>query len=287
MRIKHSKFKNTGILFELLVRQITVDTLEGKDSPAREILKEFFVKTELGKEYKLYETLFKKTNLTEGKANIILDSLLDSAKNLNRSSLKRQKYNLIKEINKHYDINKFFRHNLPHYKTQAAFFSLIESLFTKKKLDPKYQINHKLTILEHLITPPPTKVKPPSIIEEYSNYDKDLRILTYKALLENFNDKYNNLNNSQKIILKELVNSVDNTSSLKEFYNSKVNEIKTELISLNEGVKDETTKIKINEVKNLINELDKTTKIQDDDLINLLQYYDLIEELKVANNVQV
>ena len=58
-RIKHSKYKNTGILFELLIRQITADTLEGKESPIKEILKKYFVKTELGKEYKLYESLLK------------------------------------------------------------------------------------------------------------------------------------------------------------------------------------------------------------------------------------
>ena len=42
MSVKHSKYKNTGILFELLVRQITADTLDGKDSPARKILKNYF-----------------------------------------------------------------------------------------------------------------------------------------------------------------------------------------------------------------------------------------------------
>ena len=286
MSIKHSKYKNTGILFELLVRQITVDTLDGKDSPARNTLKNYFVKTELGKEYKLYETLFQKTNLTEGKANIIIDSLLESSKNLNRGSLKRQKYNLIKEISKHYDINKFFRHKLPNYKVQAAFFSLVEANFQKSEIDPKVKINHKLTILEHLITSPNNTDDNPSIIKEFSEYDKDLRILTYKTLLESFNGKYNNLNDNQKLILRELVNSIDNAPRLKEFYNSKVNEIKAELLTLNEEVKDKTTKIKVNEVKNIISELDKTSKIQDDDLINLLQYYDLIEELKTAN-VQV
>ena len=98
MNIKHSKYRNSGILFELLVRQITSDTLEGINSPARKILKEYFVKTELGREYKLYEQLSKNSNLTEAKANLVLSSLLESSQNLNRSTLKRQKYNLISEI---------------------------------------------------------------------------------------------------------------------------------------------------------------------------------------------
>ena len=122
-----------------------------------------------------------------------------------------------------------------------------------------------------------------TVLDEYSKYDKDLRILSYKVLLEKFNGKYDNLNDDQKSILRELINSIDNTPRLKEFYNIKVNEIQTELSVLNKKIKDETTKIKVNEVKNIIYELDKSSKIKDDDLINLLQYYDLIEELKVAN----
>ena len=283
MSIKHSKFKNTGILFELLVRQITADTLDGTESPARKILKDYFVKTELGREYKLYETLFKKTNLTEGKAGVIVDTLLESSKNLNKGILRRQKYNLINEIKNHYDIAKFFRHKLPHYKVQASFYNLVESLSPHKNIEPKFTINYKLTILEHLISSPINKRMKETVLDEYSKYDKDLRILSYKVLLEKFNGKYDNLNDDQKSILRELINSIDNTPRLKEFYNIKVNEIQTELSVLNKKVKDETTKIKVNEVKNIICELDKSSKIKDDDLINLLQYYDLIEELKVAN----
>ncbi len=115
MLIRHSKYKNTGILFELLVRQITTDTLDGKDSPAKDILKKYFVKTELGREYKLYETLLKKTSLTETKANIVVSTLTESSFTLNRGAIKRQKYNLISEIQKHYDLNEFFNHKLPNF----------------------------------------------------------------------------------------------------------------------------------------------------------------------------
>ena len=80
MNIKHSKYKNAGVLFELLVRQITTDTLNGTDSKASGILKEYFVKTELGREYKLYETLFKKTSITETQADVTLSTLLQSSK---------------------------------------------------------------------------------------------------------------------------------------------------------------------------------------------------------------
>ena len=283
MSIKHSKYKNSGILFELLVRQITADTLDGKNSPARKILKEYFVKTELGREYKLYDTLSKNINLTEAKANTVLNSLLEISKTLNRGALKRQKYNLIKEIKKHYDINKFFKHKLPHYKIQAAFYTLVEIKSQENFTNPDLEIQNKITILEHLSTKDEKKVVKNNVIEEYKKYDTDLRVLTYKVILEKFNGKYDNLNLGQKEVLKELITSIDNTPRLKEFYNGKVGEIKTTLTELNTKVKDKATNIKINEVVKILPTIDKTSKVKDDDLINLLQYYDLIEELEATH----
>ena len=281
MNVKHSKYKNTGILFELLVRQITTDTLNGKDSKASNILKEYFVKTELGREYKLYETLFKKTNITETQADVTLSTLLNASKHLNRKALKRQKYNLISEIKKHYDVTKFFSHKLPHYKVQAAFYTLIESFSQETPNNAQQVINNKITILEHLSAAKieEEKVKE-NVLEEFKGYDKDLRILTTKVLLDKFNDKYEDLLESQKEILRELITSIDNTPKLREFHNLKVNEIKSELENLNNEVSDKTTQIKVNEVIKMLPTLSKTSKVKDDDLTNLLQYYDLIEELK-------
>ena len=283
MKIKHSKYKNTGILFELLVRQITADTLDGKDSQAKNILKDYFVKTELGREYKFYDTLFKKTNLTEAKSTVILSSLLDSLQTLNRGALKRQKYNLINEIKKHYDLTKFFRHSLPHYKVQAAFYTLSEIKAQNNPTNLKQEINNKITILEHLSSPSEKEEIKQTVLEEYKKYDNDLRVLTYKVLLEKFNGKYDNLNTNQKEVLKELITSIDNTPRLKEFYNTKTSEIRSSLQNLNSKVKDKTTEIKINEVIKILPTIDQSSKIKDDDLINLLQYYDLIEELETIN----
>ena len=284
MNIKHSKYKNAGVLFELLVRQITTDTLNGTDSKASGILKEYFVKTELGREYKLYETLFKKTSITETQADVTLSTLLQSSKNFNRQALKRQKYNLISEIKKHYDVTKFFSHKLPHYKIQAAFYTLIESFSQENPSNTQQIIDNKITILEHLSAASVKKDKvKETVLEEFKSYDKDLRILTTRVLLNKFNDKYEDLLESQKEILKELITSIDNTPKLKEFYNSKVGEIKTSLTELSNTIPDKTTQIKINEVIKILPVIGKTSKIKDNDLINLLQYYDLIEELETTH----
>ena len=284
MQINHSKYKNTGILFELLIRQITNDTLDSKDSQATNILKKYFVKTELGREYKLYETLLKKTSLTETKANIITNTLLDSSKSLNRGVIKRQKYNLIKEIQNHYDLNEFFNHKLPNYKVHAAFYTLLEISNSTNQIDPEQIINNKVTILEHLTAAQikATKIKD-EVMSEFEKSDKDVRFIAYKMLLENFNVKYDTLHTNQKTILKEYITSVDNTSRLKEFYTNKINEIKTELTDLNKKTKNKVTKIKINEIISIITPPLKNAKITDNDLVDLLQYYDLINELETVN----
>ena len=284
MKIKHSKYKNSGILFELLVRQITSDTLEGKDSPIKEILKKYFVKTELGKEYKLYETLLNKTSITEARADLIITSLIESSKNLNRRIIKQQKYNLISEVQKHYNLNEFFNHKLPHYKVHAAFFTLLEIYNSPKVTNPEYIIDNKMTILEHLTA---AKIKEEevrdNILNEFKKEDKDIRSLTYRISLEKFNGKYDELNGNQKEILKELLYSIDNKPRLKEFYLSKTSQLKKELQILNKNVTDKVTKIKVNEIISLITPSSKNPKITDNHLINLLQYCDLVKELELAN----
>lgn len=280
---KHSKLSNTGILFELLVRAITSETLSGKDSPAVDIIKKHFVKTELGKEYKLYEVLFKKTQLTEGKANMVLNTVLESSKRLNKYILKKQKYNLIKDIKEHYNLDEFFKTKVSNYKSNAAFHNLMEMYSSDfVNVDANQAVENKLTILEHLTGKAKTEEKD-ALLEEFNSYDKDLRLLSYRTISDKFNDKYKNLNKFQKTILKEYINSVDNTPKFREFYNKTIDEVKSEIIKLNNKTTNEVSKIKINEIINLMGSVEKNGKVKNDDIINLMQYCDLLEELKKIN----
>ncbi len=288
MKIKHSKYKNTGILFELLVRQITADTLKGGDSPAIDILKEYFVKTSLGREYKLYESVLKSNVLNEGKANIVISTILESSKGFNRTSLKKQKYNLINEIKKHYNLDVFFGAKIKNYKELAALYTLIENHNTETNTNVNQVIDNKITLLEYLTKHEVnTKEVKEDVLKEFQTYDKDLRILTYKVLLEKFNNKYDNLSSEQKQVLKEFINSVDSAPGLRDFYNSKIDELKSTLNEEAKTIKDKATQIKITEVAKYLVELDKTAKVNNDNLVDLLQYYELVKEIKVANGVQV
>ena len=283
MYIKHSKFKNTGILFEVIVRKITSETLSGTDSPAIKILKSHFVNTELGKEYKLYETIFKSKNLDYSRASTTLETILESSKKLNRSIIRKDKYNLIKDLKEHYNVEDLFKTKLNDYKAQASLYTLLEAYNTDKLINPNQIIDNKVTLLEHLTLKEVTRdgVKN-DVIEEFKSQDKDIRTLTYYVLLEKFNDRYSSLNLRQKNILKEFIESVDNTPSLKEFYNKEVIYIKESINYQIQETKSKVIKIKLNEVSS-IKELGKRTTINNSHLVDLLQYHSLIEELKKSN----
>lgn len=288
MKIKHSKYKNTGILFELLVRQITADTLKGGDSPAIDILKEYFVKTSLGREYKLYESVLKSKVLNEGRANMVISTILESSSKFNRTLLRKQKYNLINEIKKHYNLDIFFGAKIKNYKELASLYTLIEGYNSKESNDSQQIIDNKVTLLEHLTEQEVNeKEVKDDVLKEFQTYDKDLRILTYKVLLEKFNSKYENLSTEQKQVLKEFINSVDSAPGLRDFYNSKINELKSTLNEEAKNIKDKATQIKITEVTKYLVELNKTSKVNNDNLVDLLQYYELVKEIKIANGVQI
>ena len=87
-RIKHSKVRNTGILFELITRQITADIIENKDGLAVGLLKKYFSpNTQLGKEYELYKILTTENYKSESKANHLIEAVLKTYNKINRSQL--------------------------------------------------------------------------------------------------------------------------------------------------------------------------------------------------------
>jgi len=281
MKIKHSKFKNTGILFELLVRQIASDTVSNKDSAAIELVKKYFSKSELAKEYKLYQALITPKNLSEAKAETFVNSTLEASLRLNKTALRKEKYNLIKEICKSYDLEEFFKAKISNYKQYAAAFNLIEAHNSLEFTEPQQIIDNKITLLEHITRKEVNKegVKD-RVMEEYTSMDKGTRILAYRMLLEKFNSKYATLSDKQKGVLKEFINNISNTTKLREFVNSNFKSITEEITTLIPTILDKTTQIKLAEVITLLHPLDKTQNVKDENIISLLQYHQLIDEIK-------
>lgn len=281
MKLKHSKYRNTGILFELLVRQITADTLKGGESPALPLLKKYFSQSQLGREYKLYETLMKSDIISEGRANVLISTVLESSSKINRTQLKREKYNLIKEINESYDGSTFFSSKLPTYKRLASVYTLMEAYNTKDQIDTDQLVDNKVTLLEYL-TKEEVKAKEveSDILKEFKKQSPEMRSLAYRILLEKFNEKYSELSIDQKRVLKEFIESENSGVKLREFYNSKINELRDILKEEISKVDNDVIKIKLDEVKKYLVEIKKTDKVSNDNIVDLLEYFELVKEIK-------
>tara|TARA_B100000287_G_scaffold314133_1_gene297522 strand:- start:2093 stop:2956 length:864 start_codon:yes stop_codon:yes gene_type:complete len=275
---KHNKIKNTGILFELLTRQITVDVLNGSDkSSAIKILKEFFnSKTELGKEYELYKILLEKKYSKSEQANMLVEAVIRNRRKLSNRRLKSEKYNLIKTIKESYSVTDFFNTKIPNYKVLASVYNVFELESSKQKISPVEETDSKVTIIENICTKPKSKPRRKSIVE---SEEQDLRLLTYQLLVDKFNKKYSKLNESQKNLLREYINNLSNTNSLKEFIDTEVIKVKKILKSHLTKVDDKITKIKLKEA---ITHTDTSTTgkfVKDSHVVALMRYYELIKEL--------
>ena len=280
--IKHNKYKNTGILFELLVRKITADTMTGQDSKAVSLIKKYFVNTELSRENKLYQSLSKTQNISEAKAESIISTILEINKSLNQVKLAKEKYNLIKEIKSNFDIDDFFKAKINNYKLLSSTYTLLEAnLFPSHHIDTI--LTSKMNILEHIAQSQLVKEIQPTV-SEFETLDKGTRALVYKIMLEKFNTRFETLSSDQKDVLKEYINNITNTTHLKKYVYTKFSSLKESLLKLLPKIEDATIKIKVNETINLINPILESKTVKDDNIVALLQYQELHNELKKIHN---
>tara|TARA_Y100000592_G_C5477051_1_gene322926 strand:- start:1099 stop:1974 length:876 start_codon:yes stop_codon:yes gene_type:complete len=290
--IKHSKYKNTGILFELLVRQTASDTLKGvKKSKALNLINKYFGgSTSLGRELVLYQGLVKETFDKDVKAERFINAVIVERSKINNKTIKGEKYNLIREIKNNYDLKSFFNQRIPDYKIQATIYKIFEQESGKRKINPVNSVNNHFTILEH-VTRGKVKhepVKPTELISEYSKQNEELRLLSYKILVDKFNEKYGkSLNESQKMILKKYINNISNTKVLAEFVKSKLPIIENDLASIGKKIGDRVVKIKLTEVVNQLKSFSELKVIKENHLVTLLRYYELIQECKNVINKKV
>jgi hypothetical protein len=280
-KMKHNKIKNTGILFELLTRQITVDLMESNSSKAVNIVKRYFKNgTQLGKEYELYKILTETKYNTESRAETLIEAVMDSRKKLSSGSIKKEKYNLIKEIRESYNEKDFFNTKINNYKVLASIYNLFEH---KEEVAPDKYVTTKYTIVEN-ITSQSKASKTNKTYDYLKKQEKDLRMLAYSTLVEKFNKKYSNLTEKQKKLIKEYINNISNTNKLREYVDSEVEVVKDTLKTQIKKVDDKVTQIKLTEVVNQIDGLKKGKVVSDKQVVSMMRYYQLIGEIdNVAN----
>jgi hypothetical protein len=278
MELKHSKYKNTGVLFEILIKTVTTDILNNKDSAAINIIKTYFnPNTELGKELNLYRALTEQHyENNESKANKLIDICLQSHTKINKNKLDKQKYNLIKEIKESYNLDTFCKTKIINYPIYASIYKLFEYTSTNK--NPVEVLNNREAILENIIQ----KQKESPLLEQMSEFaqqDKEIRLYAFQLLTKKFNKKYSTLNKEQKELLRQYINSGD-TPDLKTYILEEINIIKDTLTKLAPKIDDKVIKIKINESITLLNTIKQSKNIKEEHISSLLQYYELIKELK-------
>jgi len=283
-KVKHNKVRNTGLLFEFLLRQITLDVLNGLNGHAVKILKKRFnERTELGRELALYNILINKKYKSDNHANYFINEVIESRKKLNSSILKRERYNLIKEIRNNYSLEKFLSSKVSDYKVYASIYKLFEY---SNNLSPDQKTESFFRIVEHITTKSSILKLSDSVIKLPD--DEDLRILTYKTLLEKFNQKYTKLSSAQKTLLREYINNISNTNSLKETLKELVIELKDDLKKHSKNLKDKVVKIKLKEVIKSIDKFcgvnEKSKVVKDSHVIQTMRYLELLKELKKSGN---
>ena len=279
---KHNKIKNPGILFELLTRQIAVDVInDAKNSPAIKIIKEFFnEKTTLGREKELYSILIEKKYKTAEQANILLEAVIKNRRKLSNRRLKNEKYNLIKKIKENYSVNDFFNSRIPNYKVLASIYNVFELESSKEKIGPIEETDSKISIVENICGQSiKQSKKSKDLVESYQSQEQDVRLLTYQLLVDKFNKKYSNLNESQKNLLREYINNLSNTNSLREFIDTEVIKVQKALKSHLRIVDDKITKIKLAEAIEHTSTAIGGKLVKDSHVVSLMRYYELIKEL--------
>ena len=282
-KTKHNKIRNTGLLFECLLRQITSDVLNNSEkSIAVSIVKQRFSEnTELGKELALYNILINRKFDDDKRAEYFISEVINSRKNLNNSTLKRERYNLIKEIQTKYNLQKFLSSKVNNYKSYAS----IYKLFEYSALSPDEKTESFFNLVEHVTTTDSIKLS--DSITKLPN-DEDLRILTYKTLLERFNQKYTKLSGAQKNLLREYINNISNTNSLKDTLKEIVKGLKRDLTTHSKNFQDKVVKIKMTEAIKSINKFcglnDKSDVVKDEYVVQTMRYLELVKEVKKSGN---
>ena len=277
-KLKHSKYKNTGILFEMLVRKLTSETMTSDKSVTIDIIKKYFGKnTELAKEIKLYNAMLKEQFKSEAKALEYIRSLKEAYNRLNKSTLRRERYNLIKEISNNFKLNQISKIRVPNYKLLASAYIIFEN---DDADNPKQMMECKSNIVDSIITErAQTQKQKDSVLEVFKAQPKDQRLLTYKLLIDKFNSKYSVLDEGQKSLLNKYITNVNDTEVLKEYIQTIIPSIKHELKTHVSKIDDPATRIKVERLSEMLCDVENINVVKESHVLNLLRYFDLLKEL--------
>jgi hypothetical protein len=262
--------------------------MSSDNSVAEKILKENFnSKKELSKELKLYQYLINEKYNSESKAEQFINTICEARKRLDENKLTKEKYNLIKQLKETYNIDEFIKSPVSNYKTLASIYKMFEVSSTEEQYDPTDIVSSRFTIAENIINTSiqnkDSKIKN-AVLEEYKKQDEDLRAISYKFLVENFNKKYKNLTSDQKGLLREYINNINNTGKLNAYVSEEVSKLVGGLKEVGSRITDKVTKIKLAETIANIRKIKSAKRVKEEHLSAMMMTYELLGELKNSLN---
>lgn len=275
-KFKHKKIKNTGLLYELLIRQMTSDVLKGESPKSVSLIKKYFRNgSPLKEELNLYNTLYNMKEKDSFYVMKIIDAAVKSRKTIDTKNLDKLKYNLVREIKDLFEKDIFLKTQIDNYKLYASIYNIFEN----KEIDnPSLYLKNKLLIANHIMSDS-TEVSAEKQ-DFMESVDPELRSLTFKLLTEKFNSKWSStLDKYQKEILRHFIfNSVDNEDT-KKFISEHTGRIKSKLSKKLNETTDMVIKIKLKEILTLLPTIESSAFITENHYLSLIRYYELAKEL--------
>ena len=180
-------------------------------------------------------------------------------------------------------MEEFIKSPISNYKTLASIYKIFEVASTDEQYDPTDIVSSRFTITESIINSSiqnkDIKLKD-LVMEEYKKQDEDLRAVSYKLLVESFNNKYKNLTNEQKGLLREYINNINNTGKLNEYVSNEITKLINGLKEVGSKITDKVTQIKLAETIANVRKVKSVKKIKEQHLSALMMTYELLSELK-------
>jgi hypothetical protein len=270
----HNKLRNTGLIFELLGKTVVQEALHRDRSNALGIVKRNFKQgSELLKELNLYTTLNQRTDNDP----IELIELTSRAwRKLDHKKLQIEKYNLVKDIKKVYDLAEFFKPRSDRYKLSASIYKVFNE--NNKTTDPNGYLSARNYICEYICGKTPEAVKTESE-QLWEQEERSVRKIGFKLLVKKFNEKYQTLGERQKTIISKYITEDLTSDKFKTFIVRELEYIKQKLHEKSKQITEVDLRTKINESMDLMPAITNARLLKEEHLSALLKFHDLLEEL--------
>lgn len=274
--LKHNKYKNSGLIFEILTRKLVSESMDNTPTYSASIIKRHFSRgTELHKEVELYHTL-QESNVKLSMCDKLISVVLETHyNNIDRVKLIVEKHNLIGALKRTYNLDDFFSSRVTNYKLLASIYKIMEHT---AKDNPMEYVKCRESIIESLSNT--VKADELNEVQEvWKSQDRDIQKLAFKILIDKFNKKYNKLNVDQRKLLKLYLSEDINSNTFKDYVYTEVSRIQKVLNEKCEGDIDPAVRIKVSGVVGLLETIIASNKLKNEHVSSLLKYYELMGRL--------